>query len=74
MVPGRKGRSGRTLGVSIHKFEAPVGIHGRANVEAILSTVVPKSSGGWFGVDENPTSNWAKLLENESARPSPLVQ
>ena len=49
-----------TLGVSIYKFEAPVGIYGGANVESILSTIVPRLSGGWFGVDENPTSNWAK--------------
>ena len=34
--------------------------HSGANVEAILSTKIPRPSGGWFGVDENPTSNWAK--------------
>jgi hypothetical protein len=47
------------LGVSIDKFEAAVGIQGRSNVKAILSTKVPRPLGGWFGMDENPTTNWA---------------
>ena len=46
-------------GVSIDKFEAAEGIHGGTNVEAILNTKVPTPLGGWFGMDENPTSNWA---------------
>ena len=47
------------LGVCIDKLEAAVGVHGQTNVESILSTKVPRASGGgWFGMDENPTTNW----------------
>jgi hypothetical protein len=46
------------LGVCIDKLEAAVGIHDWTNVEAILGTKIPRTSGCWFGMDEDPTSNW----------------
>ena len=46
------------LGVCIDKLEAAVGIHGWTNVEAILGTKIPRTSGCWFGMDEDPTTNW----------------
>ena len=46
------------LGVCIDKLGAAVGVHSWTNVEAILSTKIPRASGGWFGMDENPTTNW----------------
>ena len=45
-----------TLGVSIHKFETAVGIHGGADVGAILGTKIPRASGCRFGMDEDPTT------------------
>jgi hypothetical protein len=70
-VFGRWGRHGKigmsefnfveddlALGVCIDKLEAAVGIHGWTNVEAILGPKIPRASGGWFGLDEHPTTNW----------------
>ncbi len=45
------------LGVCIDKLEAAVGIHGWTNVEAILGPKIPRASGGWFGMDEDLTTN-----------------
>jgi hypothetical protein len=51
-------RDDLALGVCIVKLEAAVGVHGWTNVEAILSTKVPRALGGWFGMDEDRTTNW----------------
>ena len=48
------------LGVCIDKLEAAVGVHGKTSVKAILSPKVPRASGGWFGMDEDPATNWTK--------------
>jgi len=46
------------LGVCIDKLKAAVGIHGWTNVEAILGTKIPRMSGCWFSMVEDPTTNW----------------
>ncbi len=46
------------LGVCIDKLEAAVGVHGWTNVEAILGTKIPRTSGCWFGMDEDLTTTW----------------
>ncbi len=46
------------LGACIDKLKAAVGIHGWTNEEAILVTKIPRTWGCWFGMDEDPTTNW----------------
>jgi hypothetical protein len=70
-VFGRRSRDGKigmsefncagydlALGVCIDKLEAAVGVPGWTNVEAILGPKIPRSSGCWFSMDEDPTINW----------------
>jgi hypothetical protein len=46
------------FGVQVVKFEAVVGVQGRANVEAILGPKVPRVPRGRFCMDEDLTSKW----------------
>ena len=48
------------FGVGLDKLEAPIGVQGRANVEAFLSTKVPRATGAGFGMDEDTTTHWSK--------------
>jgi hypothetical protein len=57
------------LGVYIDKLEAEVGVHGWTNAEAILGTKIPRASGCWFGMDEDPTTNWPEWRFVEIKRP-----
>ncbi len=47
------------VGVALDQLEAPVRVQCRANVETFLGTEVPCATGGRFGVNEDPTTNWA---------------
>jgi hypothetical protein len=62
-------RDNLALGVSIDKLEAAVGVHGWTNVESILSAKVPRPTGCWFGMDEDPTSHWTQWCLVEIERP-----
>ena len=46
------------FGVGLDKLKAPVGVQGRANVEAFLSAEVPRAMGARFDMDEYATTNW----------------
>jgi hypothetical protein len=48
------------FGVGLDKFEASVGVHGRANVEAFLGAEIPRATSGRFGMDENTSTNWSE--------------
>jgi hypothetical protein len=53
-------RDDLAFGVGLDKHEAPIGIQGRANVEAFLSAEVPRVTGARFGMDEDTTTNWSE--------------
>jgi hypothetical protein len=67
-------RDDLALGVSIDKFEAAVGVHGWTNVETILSMKVPRPTGCWLGMDEDPTSHRSKRCLVEIKRPLKELQ
>jgi hypothetical protein len=57
------------FGVQLDKLEAPVRIQGRTNVEAFLSTEVPRATGARLSMNEYTTTNWPErsLVKSEGA-------
>ncbi len=57
------------FGVRLDELKAPVRIQGRTNVEAFISTEVPRAMGARLGMNEYTTTNWPErsLVEVEGA-------